>query len=83
MVNERHSKISLWKICAAGAFLTLAFNSNVIAGVERLNLNQVKQGLDTFWILIGAFLIFFMQAVFGMVEAEFERVCSHSNREKR
>ena len=45
MVNERNSKISLWEICAAGAFLTVAFNSNVIAGVESLNLDQVKQGL--------------------------------------
>ncbi len=82
MVNERNSKISLWEICAAGAFLTVAFNSNLIAGVESLNLDQVKQGLDMVWVLIGAFLIFFMHAGFCMVEAGFERVCSHSNRRK-
>lgn len=62
MVNERNSKISLWKICAAGAFLTVAFNSNVIAGVESPNLDQVKQGLDTVRVLIGAFLVFFILA---------------------
>ncbi|OHB83314.1 MAG: hypothetical protein A2Z38_08800 [Planctomycetes bacterium RBG_19FT_COMBO_48_8] len=80
MIKERNSKLGIWKLCAAGAFLTAAFNSNVMAGVESVNLEQIKQGLDTVWVLLGAFLMFFMQAGFGMVEAGFERVYSHSNR---
>lgn len=83
MVNEKNSKLSIWKICAAGVLLTAALNRNVIAAVDSLNLDQVKQGLDTVWVLLGAFLVFFMQAGFGMVEAEFERVYPYSNRRKR
>ena len=30
---------------------------------------DLKQGLDTVWVLLAAFLVFFMQAGFGMVEA--------------
>ena len=36
-------------------------------------LAAVVQGLDTVWVLIAAFLVFFMQAGFGMVEAGFIR----------
>jgi len=79
MVNERNSKLSIWKICTACAFLTVAFNTNTKAGVESLNIDQVKQGLDTVWILLGAFLVFFMQAGFGMVEAGFIRAKNTCN----
>ena len=34
---------------------------------------ELKRGLDTVWVLIAAFLVFFMQAGFGMVEAGFIR----------
>ncbi len=37
------------------------------------------QGLDTFWVLMAAFLVFFMQAGFGMVEAGFIRVKNTCN----
>ncbi len=30
---------------------------------------EIIRGLDTFWVLIAAFLVFFMQAGFGMLEA--------------
>jgi len=80
MVKERNSKLSIWKMCATGVLLTVAINSNVKAGVESVNLDQVIQGLDTVWVLLGAFLVFFMQAGFGIVEAGFERMYSHSNR---
>jgi len=36
-------------------------------------------GLDTFWVLISAFLVFFMQAGFGMVEAGFIRAKNTTN----
>lgn len=79
MVKERNSTLSIWKICAAGSFLTAVFNSNVMAGVESVNLDEIKQGLDTVWVLLGAFLVFFMQAGFGMVEAGFIRAKNTCN----
>lgn len=79
MVNEKNSKLGIWKICAAGTFLTVAINSNAKAGGESLNIDQVKQGLDTVWVLLGAFLVFFMQAGFGMLEAGFIRVKNTCN----
>lgn len=36
-----------------------------------VDVSQVVQGLDTVWVLLGAFLVFFMQAGFGMVESGF------------
>jgi len=39
----------------------------------------IKQGLDTAWVLLGAFLVFFMQAGFGMVEAGFVRAKNACN----
>lgn len=36
-------------------------------------------GLDTFWVLIAAFMVFFMQAGFGMVEAGFIRAKNATN----
>ena len=37
------------------------------------------RGLDTLWVLLGAFLVFFMQAGFGMVEAGFIRAKNTCN----
>ena len=37
------------------------------------NIGEIKQGLDTVWVLIAAFLVFLMKAGFGMVEAGFIR----------
>lgn len=41
--------------------------------------DQLKMGLDTVWVLIAAFLVFFMQAGFGMVEAGFIRAKNTCN----
>ncbi len=38
-----------------------------------------KTAIDTVWVLIAAFLVFFMQAGFGMVEAGFTRAKNASN----
>ncbi len=43
------------------------------------NISSITQGLDTVWVLIGAFLVFFMQAGFGMVEAGFIRAKNACN----
>jgi ammonium transporter, Amt family len=40
---------------------------------------ELARGLDTVWVLIAAFLVFFMQAGFGMVEAGFIRAKNTTN----
>jgi ammonium transporter, Amt family len=40
---------------------------------------NIVSGLDTVWVLLGAFLVFFMQAGFGMVEAGFIRAKNTCN----
>jgi len=42
-------------------------------------LGTVIRGLDTFWVLMAAFMVFFMQAGFGMVEAGFIRAKNTTN----
>lgn len=79
MVNKRDTINSFLKICALSVFLVIIFNSNVLAVEDSLNINQLKQGLDTVWVLLGAFLVFFMQAGFGMVEAGFIRAKNTCN----
>ncbi len=49
----------------------LLISSHALAA--DLTLDEVVRGLDTLWVLIAAFLVFFMQAGFGMVEAGFIR----------
>jgi len=44
---------------------------------ETLKINTI--GLDTVWVLLAAFLVFFMQAGFGMVEAGFVRAKNTCN----
>ncbi|UCD49990.1 MAG: ammonium transporter [Phycisphaerales bacterium] len=46
---------------------------------EAVTVEQVAQGLSTVWVLVGAFLVFFMQAGFGMVEAGFIRAKNACN----
>ena len=51
----------------------------VSAGVNQAELDLVRVGLDTVWVLVAAFLVFFMQAGFGMVEAGFIRAKNATN----
>ena len=60
-------------------FLFLLFSGTVKASEQTINIETIKQGLDTVWVLIGAFLVFFMQAGFGMVEAGFIRAKNTCN----
>lgn len=53
--------------------------SNTLAAEESIDIGQLKMGLDTVWVLLGAFLVFFMQAGFGMVEAGFIRAKNTCN----
>ncbi len=56
-------------VLLAGPSRTLASESSA----------SVTSGLDTVWVLMGAFLVFFMQAGFGMVEAGFIRAKNACN----
>jgi len=42
-------------------------------------MDLLQQGVDTMWVLLAAFLVFFMQAGFGMVEAGFIRAKNTCN----
>ncbi len=44
-----------------------------------INIADIAIGLDTVWVLLAAFLVFFMQAGFGMVEAGFIRAKNATN----
>lgn len=57
----------------------LSFSGSCFAAEGEINLADVVQGLDTVWVLLGAFLVFFMQAGFGMVEAGFIRAKNTCN----
>ena len=47
--------------------------------VTSETIETLQRGLDTVWVLIAAFLVFFMQAGFGMVEAGFIRAKNTCN----
>jgi len=61
--------------------LGLVLSSATAYGSDEpaISLVQLQQGLDTVWVLIAAFLVFFMQAGFGMVEAGFIRAKNTCN----
>lgn len=44
-----------------------------------MDIAELQTGIDTVWVLLGAFLVFFMQAGFGMVEAGFIRAKNTCN----
>jgi Amt family ammonium transporter len=46
---------------------------------DTINIADLKAGLDTVFVLVSAFLVFFMQAGFGMVEAGFIRSKNTTN----
>lgn len=61
--------------------LCLVFGmTDVVSAEETADATaQLQQSLDTVWVLIAAFLVFFMQAGFGMVEAGFIRAKNTCN----
>ncbi|MHC4565674.1 MAG: ammonium transporter [Planctomycetota bacterium] len=79
MVKTKGKITSFWKTCAAAVVLSAALNGTASAGEGDMSLEEVKQSLDTVWVLLGAFLVFFMQAGFGMVEAGFIRAKNTCN----
>ena len=78
MAEKQSSKKSLW-VYAACILLVVVFCSDARADESGFSIEQIGQGLNTVWVLIGAFLVFFMQAGFGMVEAGFIRAKNTCN----
>lgn len=61
------------------AVLGLLCLSSVALFAESAGTMALEIGVDTLWVLIAAFLVFFMQAGFGMVEAGFIRAKNTTN----
>jgi Amt family ammonium transporter len=59
--------------------LFLGICSVSYANSETLSLGDLQQAIDTVWLLFAAFLVFWMQAGFGMVEAGFTRAKNAAN----
>jgi Amt family ammonium transporter len=66
-------------IPAMTIFVGLFWVSGDLWAAEAVNVANLKVALDTVWVLIAAFLVFFMQAGFGMVEAGFIRAKNTCN----
>ena len=68
-----------WFIFILAMCFLCGATETAFAEEEAISIADVKQGLDTVWVLIAAFLVFFMQAGFGMVEAGFIRAKNTCN----
>ncbi|MFH2138028.1 MAG: ammonium transporter [Candidatus Omnitrophota bacterium] len=73
----RKKKNILRRIIFNVLLFTLAMAVPVFAADTEIG--DVVRGLDTMWVLVTAFLVFFMQAGFGMVEAGFIRAKNTCN----
>ncbi|MBN2190430.1 MAG: ammonium transporter [Candidatus Aureabacteria bacterium] len=71
-------KTGFFKVAGTVA-LALMFMSGGVAQAAEETSYASTVGIDTMWVLIAAFLVFFMQAGFGMVEAGFIRAKNTCN----
>ncbi len=70
----------LFRSFKTGVFLAAGLvAANSAMAEEITDISRVIVGLDTLWVLLAAFLVFFMQAGFGMVEAGFIRAKNTCN----
>ena len=79
MATQRQSIPRPGGMCIAVLVLVALLAPTVSAAETALSAEQVAVGLNTVWVLLGAFLVFFMQAGFGMVEAGFIRAKNTCN----
>jgi Amt family ammonium transporter len=75
-ISKRVKKISF--IALILGLLTL-FSSQVTFAQEEIPTDQIIVQIDTIWLFIGAFLVFWMQAGFAMVESGFTRSKNAAN----
>jgi ammonium transporter, Amt family len=78
MMGRRNGKaavlgVLLWLVTAG------AVSAAETEGASAESIADVILAVDTVWVLLGAFLVFFMQAGFGMVEAGFIRAKNTCN----
>jgi Amt family ammonium transporter len=78
MAEKQRSRVGK-SVYAACILLVVIFCGNAKADEPGLSIEQIGQGLNTVWVLLGAFLVFFMQAGFGMVESGFIRAKNTCN----
>ncbi|MFC1465750.1 MAG: ammonium transporter [Candidatus Brachytrichaceae bacterium NZ_4S206] len=63
----------------SAAALTFLVGSRFVFAQEADPTAEVLRGVDTMWVLVAAFLVFFMQAGFALVEAGLTRAKNASN----
>jgi len=61
------------KITGLFALLFLLSGGHVFAAGDATEVSALSASMDTVWIMIAAFLVFFMHAGFAMVETGFTR----------
>lgn len=66
------------KILLLSLLILLAFPGLVLAGEETTAISNAV-AIDTIWVLLAAFLVFFMQAGFALVETGFTRAKNAGN----
>jgi len=79
MAKQSRRSIRLGWVSILGVAVVFLLPGTASAAEETVSVEQVQQGLSTVWVLVGAFLVFFMQAGFGMVEAGFIRAKNACN----
>jgi ammonium transporter, Amt family len=72
--------MSRFRPLAAACALLLAAGPQLLNAAENApSLAELARGVNTVWVLVAAFLVFFMQAGFGMLEAGFTRAKNAAN----
>jgi Amt family ammonium transporter len=76
---KKLKKRDISRLVSLGLFFSLWPVAALANETSTLNPATLSRGLDTVWVLLAAFMVFFMQAGFGMVEAGFIRAKNACN----
>lgn len=79
MATKRGTILRPGRVGILAAVLVGWLAQGASAAEGAVSIEQVAVGLNTVWVLLGAFLVFFMQAGFGMVEVGFIRAKNACN----
>ena len=77
IMSSREMSSGILKVVLTALMLVLLFSGMAVAQEDQAAANAVA--IDTVWTLIAAFLVFFMQAGFAMVEAGINRTKNAGN----
>ncbi|GIV85932.1 MAG: ammonium transporter [Candidatus Roseilinea sp.] len=78
-MNSRLKYWGLRMIGSVAAALTFLVGSRLVWAQDADPTAEVLRGVDTMWVLVAAFLVFFMQTGFALVEAGLTRAKNASN----